>query len=301
MKCFFQTVVCGILSVLSLTTSAQFYFYNNRYYDQDFLFESGFSAGLMNALTDLGGSSAASDLNLCNNQFCAGAYGLVHYRGMISLQLQFTHGNIKAFDSVLRNRNDPPTGRYERNLSFETAINELSLCFQFYPFNIFWQTEKPPIFSPYCSLGIGLFHFNPSTVLNGKSYNLHTCHTEGQGFPEFPERKNYNLTTTNWILGAGVRFEISPRYSLRLDFLYRILHTDYLDDVSTNYIEPKLFRKYLNPEVAAVAYFLADRRGELDPTHEPAAGDKRGNPDRNDSYFSLELKFGIVLGRERIR
>src|SRR5678816_3436431 len=146
MKCFIQTVVCGILSVLSLTTSAQFYFYNNRYYDQDFLFESGFSAGLMNALTDLGGSSAASDLNLCNNQFCAGAYGLVHYRGMISLQLQFTHGNIKAFDSVLRNRNDPPTGRYERNLSFETAINELSLCFQFYPFNIFWQTEKPPIF-----------------------------------------------------------------------------------------------------------------------------------------------------------
>ena len=60
--------------------------------------------------------------------------------------------------------------------------------------------------------------------------------------------------------------------------MYRFTFTDYLDDVSTVYIDPNSFTD-------PIARELADRRPELGL--EPAsAGDKRGNPDKNDGYFT---------------
>jgi hypothetical protein len=303
MKILILFLICGCISYSAQT---QFYFYNNRYYDRDFLFETGISAGLMNALTDLGGTAGGGkkgmkDINFCNNQVCAGFYGLVNFRSMASLQLQYTHGRIRAFDSILHNNNNPSTGRYERNLSFESAIDELALSFQLYPINIISKAEKPPLLSPFISMGAGLFHFNPRAYLNGASYELHELHTEGEGFAEYPDRKNYTLFQPTWLIGSGLRFELSPTVNLRMEFEYRVLLTDYLDDVSTSYIEPKLFKKYLPAGTVLAAYLLNDRRGELDPTHEPSAGDKRGGPNQNDSYFNLEIKLGIVLGREKIK
>lgn len=51
----------------------------------------------------------------------------------------------------------------------------------------------------------------------------------------------------------GLRIELGSLFNARIEFLDRKLFTDYLDDVSTTYIDPALFYKYLNPSVAAIA------------------------------------------------
>ena len=44
-----------VYSFAALPLEAQFYYYNDKYYDNPLAFEAGGSAGLMNSLTDLGG------------------------------------------------------------------------------------------------------------------------------------------------------------------------------------------------------------------------------------------------------
>jgi hypothetical protein len=81
--------------------------------------------------------------------------------------------------------------------------------------------------------------------------------------------------------------------------VYRILSTDYLDDVSSNYIDPKLYHQYFQPAKATLAGRLADRQQELNPWHSTIAGSVRGNPRDNDAYFSFNLKLSAVLNRKR--
>ena len=45
-----------LLTVSVNKVSAQYYFYDNKYYDNPLIFEVGGSVGVMNCLTDLGGN-----------------------------------------------------------------------------------------------------------------------------------------------------------------------------------------------------------------------------------------------------
>jgi hypothetical protein len=104
----------------------------------------------------------------------------------------------------------------------------------------------------------------------------------------------------NFISGAGIRVEASPRLVCRLEFVYRVLFTDYLDDVSTNYIDRALFYKYFPVATASIAAQLADRKAELG--NAPAMeGDQRGQPKNNDAYFTTQIKIGFLLGRKIIQ
>lgn len=124
-------------------------------------------------------------------------------------------------------------------------------------------------------------------------------HTEGQGFKEYPKRKDYKLRQLNIPVGAGIKYEINSFLNARVELVYRILDTDYLDDVSTTYIDGSLFPNHLPPSLAALAQQLYDRQGELDPTHDPVIDGQRGDPSDKDAFFSIQLKLGITLGRLR--
>jgi hypothetical protein len=148
--------------------------------------------------------------------------------------------------------------------------------------------------------GIGYFAFNPQAKVLNKWVDLQPLHTEGQGFTENPNKKPYSLRQVSIPLGAGVRYELSPSINLRAEFVYRILSTDYLDDVSTTYADPNLFSNYFSGTKLTNALLLSDRQYELDPAHITEAGGERGNPKNNDAYFTFNLKIGMVLGREKI-
>lgn len=291
--------------------SAQYYFFDNKYYDNPLTFEIGVSGGAMNCLTDIGGNRGIGkkfikDLNIGKTHPTGGFYLSANYKYAFSLRAEATFGQVSASDNVLKNVKATTFGRYERNLSFRSPITEFSLVAEFHPLYIFFkydneQDKEPPKFSPYLLAGIGFFSFNPQAQLNGSWVDLQPLSTEGQGFIEYPDRKSYSLNQTNIPLGIGVRYELGSSFNVRAEFIYRILHTDYLDDVSTTYIDPTLYSNYFTGTKLTNALLLNDRQYELDPTHITSPGDQRGNPSNNDSYFSFNIKIGYVLGRERIQ
>lgn len=298
-----------LLTALSEKLSAQYYFYDSKYYDSPVMFEIGASVGAINCLTDLGGNKGigkkfVKDLNLGKTSVAGSIFLSATYQDMIALRLEATFGQIKADDAVLKKVKASTFGRYERNLNFRSTITEFMLATEIHPLymiNKYDEDKAPPRTSPYLLGGVGFFSFKPQAQANGTWVDLQPLSTEGQGFAEYPDRKPYKLQQMNFALGVGAKYELSSTLNLRAEFVYRILSTDYLDDVSTSYIDPTLYPNYFTGAKLTNAFLLNDRQYELDPTHVTNPGDQRGNPKNNDSYFSLNIKIAYTFGRQKIR
>ncbi|GAC1380573.1 MAG: hypothetical protein NVSMB45_04020 [Ginsengibacter sp.] len=302
------------ISAFSSQTKAQYYFYNEDYYDNPVLFEVGASVGAMNALTSLGGHKGLGqrflkDLNTGQTHLSGSVYFGALYKNQFGIRIEGTSGMVSGADSVLKKdagtQSDP---RYDRNLSFRSNISEISAIIEFYPTYIFRKYDvetSPPKAAPYLMIGLGYFHFNPQTLYKGQWVDLQPLSTEGQGFAEYPDRPVYSLSQTNIPLGIGVKYEVNARLNLRAEFLYRKLHTDYLDDVSTRYIDNSLYQKYFgnDPVKLERALALNYRGGEIGKDHDHQPGAPRGNTVRKntDAYFTLNFKAGFILGRTRIK
>ncbi len=309
MSIFTKLTLCiAILLCINATGTAQFYFYNDKYYEDDVTFEIGGSAGIMNCLTDIGGKKGIGkgfikDLNGKNTQMAYGGYMEALYKHTIGLRLEGTFGKLKAYDSILSGDNSDAKNRYYRNLNFKTNISEFSAMLELHP--LFLKTfditdDVVPRFSPYLLAGIGFFRYKPQGYLNGAWIDLQPLRTEGQGFTEYPDKKQYSLSQMNVPLGIGLKYELGSLLSARFEILHRVLFTDYLDDVSGKYIDPTTYNNNLTPANATKA--MAWYNQTIGPTPANYTADNiRGNTKRNDSYFTVNLKLGIVLNRTRIR
>ncbi len=292
-------------SLFSQSLKAQYYFYNDKYYENAVVIELGASFGIMNSLTDLGGKKGVGknfikDLNWKNAKPSYGIYVLAMYQNKIGLRLEGTFGEVNGADSILKNVKTTTYGRYERNLSFKSRIADFQLALELHPlmFKNF-DEQDPPQLSPYGVIGVGYYLFDPKAKLNGQWYSLQPLRTEGQGFREYPNRAVYQLNQLNISAGLGVKYEINSMFNAKLEVNHRFLNTDYLDDVSTNYIDPNLFNNYLPANLVAIAQQLSNRKGELNPSDATSIGDQRGDPKDNDAFFTIQLKVGMVLGRQK--
>ena len=307
------TLIFSVILMLTLSVekaSAQYYFYDNKYYDNPLTFEIGASVGAMNCLTDLGGNKGigkkfVKDLNLGKTHLAYGVSLTAMYEYMIALRLEATFGTVSAEDNVLKKVAPSTYGRYERNLSFKSKITDFMLGVEIHPLYIMNRKDEdkePPLFSPYLFAGIGFFSFKPQAKLGSKWVDLQPLSTEGQGFAEYPDRKPYKLNQLNIPIGLGVKYDIGTSFSLRAEFIYRKLNTDYLDDVSSKYYaDPSLYANYFTGAKLTNALLLNNRQYELDPGHSYNTQDERGNPKNNDTYFTFNVKVGYTFGREKIR
>jgi hypothetical protein len=171
-----------------------------------------------------------------------------------------------------------------------------------YP-TVFLEYEPSDIFHklrPYGMIGVGVFHFDPmgTDPFNGQWVKLSTLHTEGQGFPEYPDRKEYKLTQLNIPMGVGVKYFLSESVNLGLEIIHRKTFTDYIDDVSTTYIDPALFYTYLPLQQAQLAERMANKTADPLGNSVFFPGDKRGTATNNDAYYSIQFKLGFRLGNK---
>ena len=298
-----KCVVCLAGLLLPYANFCQYYFYDSHHLEPEWRLEAGISIGLMNCLTDLGGHKGngkkfIKDVNWKTSKACVGLFLTATHHEIIGLRIESNWGEVSGADSVLKNDQSPASLRYYRNLHFRSKLAELSALSEFHPIFLF-QTSIPRL-SPYLLLGVGYFKFQPEARINGSWVRLHNLHTEGQGFKEYPDRTDYKLQQVNIPVGLGLKYDLTGKIVMRLDFVYRILTTDYLDDVSQGYIDPSLFYKYFPTAKAELAQKLADRSIELDPSHQTIVDAIRGNPDNKDAYFSINLKISIVLNRRRV-
>ena len=121
--------------------------------------------------------------------------------------------------------------RRERNLAFETSIWEFSAVGEYYFRNLYVNK-----FSPYGFAGLAVFHYNPYAFNGGtEKIYLRPLGTEGQGIAGYG--RAYSLTQAAVPLGLGVKYAINDNIQIGLEGTVRLLFTDYLDDVSTNFAE----------------------------------------------------------------
>lgn len=213
-----------------------------------------------------------------------------HFAGGIGIAYQvtdqlFANANFKigklSGDDAKASKNAP------RNLKFSSPLTEFQLGLEYDLFNL-----NQFGFTPYISGGIAIYHFNPSTVdAAGNTVYLQPLGTEGQGF--YKGRTKYNLTQISIPFGGGVKIALNENVRVGLEIGFRKTLTDYIDDVSTNYVD----RALLLANNGQRAVDLAFRGDELTPRLDyPADGIRRGNPTSKDWYYFTGLSVSFRLG-----
>lgn len=171
--------------------------------------------------------------------------------------------------------------------------------FNFFPFSM--RDDHFP-WTPYLFGGLGFFAFNPKAYytdpLSGESdwYDLQPLCTEGQGTPLAPDRKVYTLKQVSMPFGIGVKYHPSKQLTLSAEYGFRKTWSDYIDDVSTTYVDNNQLAYYSGTLAAA----LADRSSEVEPGYVNTAGVKRGDDSLDDwfAYFnvSVSVSFDFLFG-----
>ena len=258
------------------------------------------SLGVSNYLGDLG---TEGNTTAYKPDFSVGAsYDLLN---RLRLRLNLSALSVQGDDV-----NSTTKGVKNRNLSFKSQIQEAALLAEFDILDNSFNSIIPYVFA-----GPSVYHFDPHPLRPLSRYgdvSLHSLGTEGQFIPgnKYADSK-YSLTQLNIQFGLGVRFEISEKVSLGFEANYRNLFTDYLDDVSSNhYIAPSVWDqgvldaggentalgKQLRMAQAYAWNNRIDTKTGLSvlPT-EANASFPRGNPSKNDAYYSYQVRLNINL------
>jgi opacity protein-like surface antigen len=268
--------------------------------------ELGLGLGPVFFLGDVGGNRGAGrtflkDLNFPLTKFMKGAYVAYFPTDWLGFRLAINQGMLEGDDSIINDHGGKEHDRKQRNLKFKSNLEEAYLAMEVYPTILLGADQG--IFErliPYGVAGVGIFHFNPKGPYYGPNGTqwvaLRPLRLEGQGMAEYPDRKMYSLTQMNIPMGFGVKYFIKDNMYIGVEILHRKTFTDYIDDVSKTYIDPKLFDKYLTPAQAVMAKQLEYRERFLNPTiARPYINKQRGDPSQNDAYFSTIVKLGWRL------
>jgi hypothetical protein len=238
----------------------------------------GLALNALNYYGDLapGPQRLSSDLSLTRP-----GIGLSYIRRVgpfYSIKVELMRGTIKGSDNVSANQSDG-LNRYWRNASFRNRITELSVTakFDLVENHGFYFHRHPMVL--YVFGGLSIFYHNPQAKapdldLSGKPLdkggqwvNLRPLGTEGQYAPLQPGDSNYGIRPYSKIQpagigGVGVRIKLDEVYDVSFEAGIRLLFTDYVDDVSKNYVDLGVLESDLS---RAMSY----RTNELGPPDQP--------------------------------
>ncbi|MBK7433313.1 MAG: outer membrane beta-barrel protein [Chitinophagaceae bacterium] len=184
-----------------------------------------------------------------------------------------------------------------RNLSFNSNIWELTVQGDFNFFK-FIPNDPDYLFTPYITLGVGVFTYDPYAYLNGKKELLRPKGTEGQMIG-YQGRKQYSTMAMCIPLGVGFKYNLSEKLNFTFEITQRFTNTDYLDDVSKTYVGINNFP--LSPTgQPSVASQLQDRSYEIDPANILGGeGRQRGWSKQKDQYIIAEVGLSLNIGQYR--
>jgi len=217
----------------------------------------------------LGAGHYFGDLNtgasVSRPKFAAGAFFRKQFNNYIGMKLAVNYAQLGYSDKYSTNE-----VQKLRNLSFNSNVYEFSVSgdFNFFKFHPGFAGYN---YTPYVSLGVGVFSYDPYAYLGGTKYNLREYATEGQTKP-------YSSMALCIPLSVGFKYAFNESTNFFVEAGYRFTGTDYLDDVSTQYPGPDAF------PVGSVAAQLSDRSYEVTTTPIGIKGRQRGNSQQKDGY-----------------
>ena len=255
-----------------------------------------------------------------------------------TLTAAFTYGTLRGSDKESADPTDENAhSRYYRNLEFRNRIKELSVVATL----DLWENMATYIsrvrWTPYAYAGIAIFHHNPQAQapaydLNGNPLpeagqwvDLQKLGTEGQHATLQDGAVNsgikpYKLIQPAIPIGVGARFRINEVMDFWAEIGFRYLFTDYIDDVSKNYVDLGVFgdnelakaMSYRTNEITEgeageyIQSHLITETSVVDPSQQyqllPGYGkehpnNKRGNSSDKDIYMVTTFKLTYILGK----
>jgi opacity protein-like surface antigen len=279
----------------------------------------GFSVGPNFSLTDLGGSDKIGapflrDVDPQSTRFFISAFYRYNVNKWFAVRANLMYGMLTANDNNTNGTppsvDGPPSDswyRARRNLNFTTHIFEfqglLEANLKKYVHDAGAGDNER--WAPYVGAGLGFFYFDPYTTFNGGKVKLRPLGTEGQYI--YKDKKKYSNLQFDLVALVGIKYNITNRVSLALEGLYHQTFTDYLDDVSGNYVNPDDLSK-LSPTAQALQNrvntgrfpentynFVEGQYTTAGLINSGGIGQQRGDKKNNDQFFNVQLTLSVAL------
>jgi hypothetical protein len=291
----------------------------------------GFSVNALNYYGDLSPTPNRVSTDISFTRPALGVSFNHRFGPRYTLLAQYMYGTLKGSDSESANFSDQENGkyRYQRNLSFRNRINELSVLAYFDLIENDATYMSRPKWTPYAYIGLTGFLHNPqaqapATDLQGNTLpeagqwvDLRPLGTEGQNSDLLPSDANYGIKPYSKIqaaipIGIGARLRLNDLMDLWFDIGFRYTFTDYLDDVSKNYVDLGVLEGKL---AKAMSYRSNELPASELPTLKPYVGrdgvtyntipgygresesNLRGSKNNNDIYMVTSIKLTYIIGK----
>ncbi len=242
-----------------------------------------FHLGLFGGLAAYNGDLAEKIFPKKGTHPAIGITGNYELKDQIILRAGITYGVVGGADRY-SNQSDLRL----RNLSFQTSITEFSMVGEYYLLNLYNRR-----YSPYAFAGLAIYHFNPYAFdVNNQKVFLKPLSTEGEGLAGYPGSKPYSLTQVAIPIGGGIKFAINDDLRVGVELGVRKLFTDYLDDVSTNYVDQNDLQLAKGQKAVDMSYRSPEVGG---PPAYPVKNAQRGSPKSKDYYYFSGIHFTYRL------
>jgi hypothetical protein len=285
----------------------------------------GFSVNLLNYYGDLAPSPSSFSTDLA---FTKPGFGLSYthrFGPRYSLMGQYLYGSVKGADNESADPSDLSNGiyRYQRNLSFQNQIHEISVVGIFDLFENQQTYMSRVKWTPYAYIGVAVYFHNPKAIAPatdlqgnplaeaGSLVELQPLGTEGQHSTLTSTAVNYGIQPYSLVqfaipFGLGARFRLTDVLDLSADVGLRYTFTDYLDDVSANYVDLTLLN---SPLAQAMSYRTNELPGyPKNPQPSGISGvnveagygsehpdNKRGGKKDNDIYMVTSIRLTYII------
>lgn len=271
---FKRLITCSLLLIAPLSLLAQ---------------EDRAEVGIFTGISTYSGDLTESAITYRYSHPSAGIFFRKTIYNNFGLRLGVDYGRLSGSDK----HND--TSLMVRNLSFITNLVDAHLLAEY---NFFNYDQNG--FTPYFFAGVSVFHFNPFVYdgSGGKVF-LKPLSTEGEGLKEYPNRKPYSLTQISIPFGLGIKYALTSTINLGFEFRINKTFTDYIDDVSTTYVDPAVLLREKGPLAVKYAYRTNELGNPLFTQEYPFEnGVKRGDPKIKDWYYFTGITISYTLGVE---
>jgi hypothetical protein len=274
-------------------------YFGHAQYRWDF----GGGVGVSNYLGDIGGKDKTRrdfvyDMNVQKTRNTETFFARYKFRPAISFKTSLTHVTIEGDDKLSTN-----PARNQRNLSFRNNMFELTETVEYYFYKSSNVSGRPGLrgsrkkvdFRSYLFVGVGLLYSNPKAELNGSMVALQPLQTEGVKYSRFVPVVP---------VGLGLSYTINRNHRIGLEFGWRWTFSDYLDDISTVYVDPATLGSdnaralaNRNPELwsGSTKPSTAANYGYEEFNQKTGKLNKRGDESNNDNYLSLMVTYSYVL------
>lgn len=268
MKKFFAILVISL--AFTINARAQYETVQNGEY--------GFTIGAAHYFGDLNNRAAIN-----RPKIALGAFFRKQFTNYTAVRVAAHYAQLGYSDQYSQN-----DYQRRRNLSFNTNIFEFALRGDFNFFK-YIPTDFHYCFTPYATIGVGVFSYDPYAFYNGDKVYLRPLNTEGETF--YQGRKAYSTMAVCIPIGFGIKYSVTENLNISFEISHRFTTTDYLDDVSKTYVG---IDKFSSPGTPPIAAILQDRSFE---TGDPIGieGRQRGFSKQKDQYAIAEIGISFNL------